>query len=157
MSEKQTKDDVLKLIRLIDRNKDRIFRRFDIFRAIPFSMMSVTLIVLIFWVVLSMFSFGSNVYQVVTLTIVLIGFMINFFLYFERFREEVVVRVNFREIVRICAEKEKFERQRLEDDRPLLKALIKIKARNWEFDLKQIYEFNKDMFIPEKLMERLYE
>jgi len=39
----------------------------------------------------------------------------------------------------------------------LLKALIKIKAKNPEFDLEQIYNMNKPMFTKEKLLEKLFE
>jgi hypothetical protein len=40
--------------------------------------------------------------------------------------------------------------------KPLLKALIKMRLRNPEFDLEQIYNMNPSMFSPEKLLEKLY-
>jgi hypothetical protein len=51
------------------------------------------------------------------------------------------------------AEGNKFEENR----KILLKALIKIKAKNPEFDLQQIYNMNPSMFTKERLLERLYE
>jgi hypothetical protein len=145
MSEKQTKDDVLKLIQLIDGNRDKTFRTFDVLRETPFLIMFVTFIALIFLVV---YSFSAlNPFEVPTLGVAFIALMISFFLYFEHFREEVVVRVNFK-ILEVCVE---------ESSRPLLKALLKMKAKNERFDLERIYNFNKDMFTKEKLMERLCE
>ena len=48
-------------------------------------------------------------------------------------------------------------RQFDENEKPLLKGLIKIKTKNYEFSLEQIYKINKEMFTNEKLIERLYE
>jgi len=36
-----------------------------------------------------------------------------------------------------------------ENEKPMLKALIKIKAENREFNLEQIYNMHKDMFTKE--------
>jgi hypothetical protein len=42
-----------------------------------------------------------------------------------------------------------------DNDKLLLKALIKIKSKNEEFSLEQIYDMNPSMFTKEKLMEKL--
>jgi len=61
--------------------------------------------------------------------------------------EPHIVDVNFRRL-EDCVE---------EGEKPLLKALIRIKAKNREFDLEQIYNENPSMFERERLLEGLYE
>jgi len=51
----------------------------------------------------------------------------------------------------------RLEKYVAKDEKPLLKALIKMKAQNKEFELEQIYSFNKSMFEREELLEILYE
>jgi hypothetical protein len=58
-------------------------------------------------------------------------------------KKENIIRINFENVKK--------------NEKPLLKALIKIKAKNPEFDLEQIYNMNKPMFTKEKLLEKLFE
>jgi hypothetical protein len=44
-----------------------------------------------------------------------------------------------------------------EDEKPLLKALVRMKAKNREFDLGRIYDGNPSMFAKEELLAELYE
>jgi hypothetical protein len=44
-----------------------------------------------------------------------------------------------------------------EDDKPFLKALIKMKSEKKEFTLSEICKISPEIFTKEKLMERLYE
>lgn len=71
-----------------------------------------------------------------------------------QFGKTTIIEVNFKRTAKLrCDKGKKLE----ENERPLLKALIKIKAENREFNLEQIYNINKPMFKKEKLLERLYE
>jgi hypothetical protein len=58
-------------------------------------------------------------------------------------KKENIIRINFENVKK--------------NEKPLLKALIKIKAKNPEFDLEQTYNMNKPMFTKEKLLEKLFE
>jgi hypothetical protein len=42
-------------------------------------------------------------------------------------------------------------------EKPIIKALIKIRSTNEEFNLEQIYNMHSKMFTKEKLLEKLYE
>jgi uncharacterized protein YajQ (UPF0234 family) len=71
-----------------------------------------------------------------------------------KFAEETVVEANFKRMVKLCSD----EGKKLEEnEKPLLKALIKTKVKHREFDLEQIYNMNPSMFTREKLLEILYE
>ena len=43
-----------------------------------------------------------------------------------------------------------------EDEKPILKALIKLRSRNPEMDLERFYNMHPEMFKKEKLLEKLY-
>jgi ABC-type multidrug transport system fused ATPase/permease subunit len=54
--------------------------------------------------------------------------------------------------------KEKAEKFKVsEEEKPILKALIKMKFENMEFTLAEICKITPEMFTKEKLLERLYE
>jgi len=146
LSEKEKEDEILKLIRFVDRNKSNMFKWFDVFRGeIIYPLMALLYFFGIVWFFLT-FSTADVVYKIIIASSFL-SFMVGFFSLFARFFEENVLMVNFK----------RFEKCVKENEKPLLKALIKIKVKNREFDLEQIYNMNKSMFIKEKLLERLYE
>jgi hypothetical protein len=155
-SNEQIKTEILELIRLVDCNKDRIFRWGDVYCENSFFAAVASFLGLTFFVYFFLSLPDATGTEKLALIVAFTALAVSFFSFLERLREDVLVRVRLKRTVEIC-ETEKFEHQRLENDKPLLKVLIKIRAKNTEFDLKQIYEFNKDMFTPEKLMERLCE
>jgi hypothetical protein len=147
MSEKQAKNDILELIQLIDRYKCHLFKWYDVF----LGMVPILFAILVSYIVIEpLLIFGAmpDIERILG-GLALIAVVIALFTLVIPFIKEDVVRVNFKRILKLsCVE---------EDKKPLLKALIKIKAKNPEFDLEQIYNLNADIFIPKKLMEKLYE
>jgi len=144
LSEK-TEDEILKLIRLVDRNKNRTFKPSDAFHG---QRVMVGELLFAFIVILAVVTFSSeSLVSRLAIGLTFLAFIVGFFSLFIRFMEENVVDANF----------ERLEKDVKKDEKPLLKALIKIKAKNLEFDLEQIYNQNKSMFTKEKLLERLYE
>jgi hypothetical protein len=63
--------------------------------------------------------------------------------------ESSAVEVRFQKVLRL---RPSFT----ENQKLILKALIKIRTKNDEFALEEVYKKNKDMFTVEKLMEKLY-
>lgn len=147
MSNKQANDEILELIRLIDRYKCKLFKWYDIF----LGMIPILFAILVSYVIIEpLLIFGAitDIDRILG-ALAFIAVVIALFSLMAQFIKEDVVRVNFKRILKLsCVE---------EDKKPLLKALIKIKAKNPEFDLEQIYNLNADIFTPEKLMEKLYE
>jgi len=146
LSEKAEEDEILKLIRLVDRNKPILFKKFDIFRGeatFPVVMLFVTLSFVEFF----LFFVVASANEKIIIALSFLALAVAYFSLIGRFGEENIVNVNFKRLER-CIE---------EDKKPLLKALIKMKAKHPKFDLEQIYNLNKSMFIKEKLLERLYE
>lgn len=144
-NQKQTKDIILELVRLIDRNKNRTFRPLDAFHSlnIVFVALSYVLILVWFFVTFSSESLGIKL----SISLSFLALTVGIFSLFAPSMEENVVDVNFKRLEK-CVEK---------DEKPLLKALIQIKVKNKEFDLEQICNMNGDMFTKEKLLETLYE
>jgi hypothetical protein len=145
MSEKEPKGEILELIRLVDNQKGKLFRPTDfIYRWSSFLFILVVLYafvepILVFYtpsptdkaiLVLSLFAVITALLSIII-----------------PFAKETIVLKSFKRL-EMCVE---------ENKKPLLKALIKIKSKNTEFSLEQIYNMNKDMFTIEKLMEKLYD
>lgn len=138
-------DQILSLIRLIDSEKDETFKYFDEFHGIRFPLGAF---LLVFALVLFVTVFlAESVIQQITIGVAFFAFMMGFFSFFSKFFEENKIDASFDRLKKYCDE----------DEKPLLKALIKIKAKNKEFDLEQIYNMNPDMFTLEKILTKLYE
>jgi hypothetical protein len=146
MSEKQAKDEILELIRLVDRNKTKLFRLLDIYRGDAFFSFISILILMFFIEIFLMFGDASATDKIVV-ALSFLAIAAAMFSLLGEVGEENIVRTNFNRLEK-CVEDNK---------KPLLKALIKTKAKNREFDLEQIYSMNPSMFTREKLLERLYE
>jgi hypothetical protein len=155
-------DRILRLVRLIDRNEDKLFRWYDIFH----SSYSVVIIFGLIWFLIfveDFLIFGSASLpdkMVVSLTFLLVAIAALTFL--KQVSEEGIITKNFNRMKEIYGDEER----KLEDkEKPLLKendpfflkALIRMKAKNREIHLEQIYNANKDMFTEKRLLERLYE
>ena len=144
LSEKAKEDEILKLAQLVDRSYrftlfDLFFRGSNAFAFIGF--IGLFVLVGVFLVI------APSVYDQIVVATSFSAFSIAFFSLLARFGEEHIVEVNFKRFG-ICVDKNK---------KPFVKALIKIKVKNPEFDLVQIYNLNKSLFEKEKLLERLYE
>ncbi|MCJ7430051.1 hypothetical protein MUO83_02390 [Candidatus Bathyarchaeota archaeon] len=146
MSDKQAKDEILELIRLVDRSKSKLFRPLDIYRGDAFFSFISILILLFFIEIFLMFGDASATDKIVV-ALSFLAIAAAMFSLLGEAGEENIVRTNFNRLEK-CVE---------DNNKPLLKALIKTKAKNREFGLEQIYNMNPSMFTREKLLERLYE
>lgn len=136
---------IIRLIRLVDCNKANLFKMLDIFRGewtFPFT----TLIGALMVIEMFLFFGIASAPEKIAIALSFLAFVIAYFSLMAYFGEENIVNVNFKRL-EICVK---------QNDKPLLKALIKIKAKNRGFDLEQIYSQNQSMFEREKLLERLY-
>jgi hypothetical protein len=141
MSEKQTKDEILEIIRLVDNNKPRLFKPKDFFLSFwPTFLLLVLLFIVAVPITYSNVSIVDRGIITLSALAILVAFM-SFSSPATRFK---LYEINFRRL-------EKFVK---EDEKPLLWALIEIKG-HIPFALEQIYKIHKEMFIKEKLMERL--
>ena len=146
LSENKTENEILKLIRCVDQNfkstlSDFLLRGGSVF---PF------VAVIVFFVLIEVFLvFTRSLHEQIVVATSFLALVIGFSSLVARFGEEHIVDVNFKRLARV----ERVE----ENERPLLKALIKMKIKHQEIDLEQIYNMNENMFTTEKLLEKLYE
>ena len=143
MSGKATEDEILELIQLVDHNFE--FNPYYAFfhgnMAYPF----VSFIALI--AIVEVYLFTAPTHERIVTALAFLAVSIAFLSLMSRFIEKNIVDMNF-ERFGMCVEGDK---------KPLLKALIKMKTKNHEIELEQIYNLNKSIFSKEKLLERLYE
>jgi len=143
LKKKPTKDKILELIRLVDRNFK--VSLFDVFfrgdMAFPF----IAFLVLLFFIEVYLFSAPTHETIVVALSFLAVAIAFSSLMF--GFMEKNIEKVNFKRLGKDWENNEK----------PLLRALINMKAKNPKTDLEQIYNLNKSMFSKEKLLETLYE
>jgi len=159
MGEGQATNEILELIRLIDRNKARLFHKYDLFCGYlkyPF-IMTFGLFALVWgyeFVLSILLAFQERIDIAVaasgiTILLSLFAAITAVLSLFSSFFEENIVEVNY-DRLKNCVK---------DENKPLLKALIKMKTRNREFNLEQVYNMNinHSLFKKEKLLEKLYE
>jgi len=145
MSEKQT--EVLELIRWLDKQRCKLFKWYDVF----LSYWSILLPLIFLLVVVELFLLGNaSDTDKFGVALSFSAFVVTIFAFMAQFGKKEIVKRNFNKVL-------KLKRDFNTNQKILLKALIKIKAENPEFDLEETYNKNKSMFTPEKLMEKLYE
>ena len=138
------KDDILGLIRLIEQNKTDLFKRKDYYGSwVSF----FSTFVLLFG--LELLVLTASIVDRVIVVLALIAVVIDYLSLIAQFFEQNIVDVNYKRMIKKC--------QVEEYKKSFLKALIKIKAKNREYDLEQIYNMNPSMISREKLLERLFE
>lgn len=147
------KDEILELIRLIESNKNKLFRKGDglfedgaIFAYItPFFCLILVMLLLIDS--LESFSYEESIVEFIALAIALFALTASVNAYMQSTEKERIVKCNFK----------KMEKSVEDDKKLLLKALIKMKYRNREFNLEKAYKLNPEIFTIKRLTEILYE
>lgn len=129
---------------MIASNKDRLFRKFDVFYGSSSIFFILGLIYIFIEPVLVVNT--TSLVDKAVLVLSLVAVVTALFSLIVPFVKDNIIAKNFKRL-ELCVEKE---------EKPLLKSLIKMKAEN-SFDLEQIYNMNREMFTKEKLLERLYE
>lgn len=154
MSEEEKKE-ILKLMRLVDSNKDEkgkpLFRGRDIFKG-WLGVAFISLLVIVFFVIAllsvgAIFRLVSSVDSTVV-TLSLLAVALAFFSFTMQVSEETLVEVRFQKALKLGF---------TENEKLILKALIKIKNKHPKFALEEVYKKHKDMFTKKKLVEELYD
>ena len=148
----QEKTDIFELIQLVDCHKYHLFRYYDVYRGAvsPFFAVFIGLLFLI-----EVLTFGSR-YILGTMTdLDIVVIVLSFIAAFTAFLS-LMAQVGERNMIEVRFKRALKLKQFTEAEKPFLKALIKLRSRNPETDLEQIYKIYPDMFTNEKLLERLY-
>jgi GNAT superfamily N-acetyltransferase len=139
-------DETFRLIKLVDKKFKRT--SFDMFIYSPYFMTFCMIILIFIAVEAYLFSELNDLGKQLTIAIPFSALLIAFFIPFYNSILETRIERNYMAI-------SKNEEER---NKPLIKALVKMKAENAEFCLEQqIYNMNPSMFTKEKLLERLYD
>jgi hypothetical protein len=144
MNEEQTEDKILELIKLVDGEYQE--KVLDTFLHSPFA--STLGILLIMLILIDVYFLTINdVGKQLSIAIPFVALVVAFLGIFNHSFEETLIERNY----------DRIGKKTNDDQKPLLKELIKMKAKNKEFNLEQIYHMNEDMFTKDKLLEKLYE
>lgn len=146
MSKKQSKNEILELIQLVDSNFKFGYYELLLCREMRFLFIPFFALLILVWIIMvSEASKGITI--ILSIVLSFLAFVIALFSWLERSQNTYVVRVNYDRLSNGIEENKK----------PLLKALIIMKAKNEEYNLERIYKMNESMFTKEKLLEKLYE
>jgi hypothetical protein len=156
MSEQQTEKEILDLIELVDKNKDAngkpLFRGRDIFGGSFGS--AIFIIGALFFLVIFfslLYDFGKiSLVDSMVLDFTFIAVLLTFLSTIIQFGESSMLEVRFKKALGL---RPSFT----ENQKLILKALIKIRSKHEKFALKDVYGNNKEMFTKEKLIEKLYD
>jgi hypothetical protein len=140
------KNEILRLIRRVDENFKKI--SFDMFYHSQYFAIFCVILFMLIPMETYLFSIGDIGKQLV----VVIPFSALLIAFARPFYDSVFETRTLRNYVVISKNEEK-------SNKPLLKALVEMKAKNARFDFKleQIFNMNPSMFTKEKLLERLYD
>jgi len=142
-SEESYNETIIRLIRLVDNNFK--FNWFDVFfsgdMALPFSAF------IMLFALIEIYLFSAPTHERIVVALSLFAVTMAFFSLMLHSVIENIVKVNFK----------RFGMRVEKNQKPLLKALIKMKVQNREIELEQIYNLDKSVFDKEQLLERLYE
>ncbi|MGA2680943.1 MAG: hypothetical protein ABSF44_03990 [Candidatus Bathyarchaeia archaeon] len=144
---KQPEDKILELVNWIDENEKQVIRPQDIFSnwkgALLFSVgVSFTIVEVLNFITSTN---TDKVFTLLTLTVIFLAFVSIII----QTTEQNVIETRLKNALRI--------RKFTDREKPLLKALIKIKSKNKQFKLRVLYSANKeangDIFTENKLLE----
>ena len=160
--ERQTRDEILDLIELVDRNRDEkgkpLFGKWDMFGG-HFNGMVLIIGGLFFLIIF----FGGlyltrkiSVTDMTALDVSIIAIYLALFSTMMPLFESAALEFRFERAKPFGPTFNKNGQPFSENQKLILKALIKIRGKHIDFALKDVYEKNKEMFTREKLMEKLY-
>jgi hypothetical protein len=150
--------DILYLVKLIDNHYCILFKWYDVFLGgLGFMFGALILIAVAILISITndaviLHSFGDN-----GLALVLSGLAVIFAFYsfIAQVGEGNEVDIRYKRALGIRQSKK--DRPMDEDEKPILKALIKIRSKNTKFPLEQIINMHPTMFNKDKLTEKLYD
>lgn len=157
---KEEKDEILELIRWIDKQKCKLFKGRYILSGWWIGLIGLIVIMALVLFLGLVISYVYLIYHVsdfnltlafISVSISLITLAISYFSLIGQFGQENIVRANFEKALTL--------RRFTSNEEILLKALIKIKAKNPKFELEELYKKDKEntLFVRKKLLEILCE
>jgi hypothetical protein len=154
MSVKQVqdeKDEILELIRWIDKQKCKLFKWWYVFTG--WGIVTLIGLLLILFCVVGLTLVEAIVIKIVfidtlAVDLSLLGVVFSYFALLAQLGEGNIIRVNYDKAIRLRAD---FTM----NQRIPLKALIKIKVKNPQFDLEELYNKDNTLFEKKKLLEML--
>jgi hypothetical protein len=169
MSKKQEKNETLELIRLVDKE----YRATVPYMLFNWEIGFFTVYLLLLWIVIFIYyaSVSTNIETLPTFLALLISFFalfVSFNKHSKDVREKLLVERNYYMISRNYSQKSKFEKAKIwgslfyggsikqNEQNSLLRAIIKIKAKNPEIELESEYQKNKSLLSEKKLIENLF-
>lgn len=138
-------DSILSIIRLIDNKKSEIFKATDSFKGGATSSIIAILVMLAIVEIILFFVDGGQ-FEKLSVALSFSALTVGYFSFILQFNERNILNLNYDRLEKHVEKKQK----------PLLKALLKIKSKHTTFDLEEIYNKNSSMFTAEKLLELLY-
>lgn len=150
-------NEILDLIKFVDDHKCELFKNevwhnWQLFLPIIgiFIIFATCLSILIAdFVILKIASLDA-----VALVLSILAVFLSYSSFVAQVAEKFIVNARFKRVFQLTT----FEKnEKGNTEQIILKALIKIRSKNQEFALKDIYKKHKQMFTKEKLIEKLYE
>lgn len=146
------KNTIDELVRFVDCKEFVLFRDFDVFKGvwgITFaSLVSIFGILFVYLVVEGVINKTMPLPDQITLALSTLGVFFAYFALTTKIGENHVIGIRFKRAIRL--------KHFTEDEKPILKALIKLRSRNPKTDLERISKLYPEMFTKEKLLEKLY-
>jgi hypothetical protein len=163
MGEDTHEREILDLIELVDRNQDaegrQLFGRWDMLGGY-FIVLLFIIGALLFLIVFFGYLYWTRqilVADMAALDISVIAFYAAFWSTIIPLLENSALEFRFRRALPLGPTFNKDGKPFTENQKLILKALIKIRGKHDKFALKDVYDKNKEMFTREKLIEKLYE
>jgi hypothetical protein len=159
MGEDTHEREILELIQLVDGNRDAkgkpLFKETDIFGTSLRFIFALFVLEIVIYVMFAyrIISFPDEVALSITLLAVLIASLS----LIAQLAEVTRIDTRFERALPLGTTFNKNHEPFTENQKLILKALIKIRSKNDKFALKDVYDKNKEMFTREKLMEKLYQ
>ena len=159
MSEKEPKDEILELVRLVDKNKDSkgkpLFEERDIFSGSVRVLAGLSFFEILIWVMLRLGMI--SLVEFIALSFSLLAVFIAFLSLISQSEENIKIEARFRKALPLGPFFNKNHKPFTESQKLILKALIKIRSKHDKFSLEDIYKKNQDMFTERRLTEILYD
>ena len=161
-SQRDKNDSILDIIRVVDKN----YKESPLYTILTFQSGGFLLYLLLLWVVIALyFSVARNeIFNSLTLIIAFLALFIAYATWTSSSHASTLEERNYSLISRGYSEKTRLERLKIwrdifygkrAEEEPLLKALIKMKARNPRLKLEDLYNRDSSLFSEKKLLEKL--
>jgi hypothetical protein len=161
-SQKDKNDNILDIIKVVDKN----YKENPIYTILTFQSGGFLFYFLLLYVaIVAYFSIARNeIFNVLTLLIAILSLSIAHAAWTSKAHDSILEERNYYFISRGYSEKTRLEKLEIwwdifngkgAEEEPLLKALVKMKARNPRLKLEDLYNRESSLFSEKKLLEKL--